>query len=139
VHPKAYFPIVGTLCLFRGHHVHSFIFFCHKFHRHSAHYRPVGLSGKDVILGVMRQLKRNTVAADRLVEYTGDGLRYLSSDARFAIANMTTNSVGSGPVSYLTPSRNSISSDGRARNTHPTACILDLTRMRDTPLRMILT
>ncbi|KAK8043120.1 aconitase family protein [Apiospora phragmitis] len=36
------------------------------------------------------QLKRNTVAADRVVEYTGPGLDYLSPDARFAIANMTT-------------------------------------------------
>ncbi|KAL1970127.1 hypothetical protein VTN77DRAFT_6532 [Rasamsonia byssochlamydoides] len=57
---------------------------------------PVGLSGKDVILGVLRQLKRNTVAADRLVEYTGEGLRYLSCDARFAIANMTTEFGGIG-------------------------------------------
>lgn len=51
---------------------------------------PLGIGGKDVILGVMRQLKRNTVAAGRLVEYTGEGLKYLSCDARFAIANMTT-------------------------------------------------
>lgn len=57
---------------------------------------PVGLGGKDVILGVLGQLKRNTVAADRLVEYTGEGLRYLSCDARFAIANMTTEFGGIG-------------------------------------------
>lgn len=49
-----------------------------------------GLGGKDVILYVLQQLKRNTVAADRVVEYTGPGLKYLSCDARFAIANMTT-------------------------------------------------
>jgi homoaconitate hydratase len=57
---------------------------------------PVGVSGKDVILGVMRKLKRNTVAAGRLVEYTGEGLQYLSCDARFAIANMTTEFGGIG-------------------------------------------
>jgi aconitase A len=52
--------------------------------------RPVGISGKDVILYVLQQLRRNTVAADRVVEYTGPGLKHLSCDARFAIANMTT-------------------------------------------------
>ncbi|KAI1481837.1 aconitase family protein [Daldinia eschscholtzii] len=51
---------------------------------------PKGIGGKDVILYVLQQLKRNTVAADRVVEYTGPGLSYLSPDARFAIANMTT-------------------------------------------------
>ncbi|CAG9945173.1 unnamed protein product [Clonostachys rosea f. rosea IK726] len=49
-----------------------------------------GLGGKDVILYVLKELKRNTVAADRVVEYTGPGVKYLSCDARFAIANMTT-------------------------------------------------
>ncbi|EHK17249.1 uncharacterized protein TRIVIDRAFT_41788 [Trichoderma virens Gv29-8] len=49
-----------------------------------------GIGGKDVILYVLQQLKRNTVASDRVVEYTGPGLNYLSPDARFAIANMTT-------------------------------------------------
>lgn len=57
---------------------------------------PLGISGKDIILGVMRKLKRNTVAAGRLVEYTGEGLQNLSSDARFAIANMTTEFGGIG-------------------------------------------
>ena len=51
--------------------------------------RP-GLGGKDVILYVLRELKRNTVAADRIVEYTGPGMQYLSCDARFAFCNMTT-------------------------------------------------
>ncbi|ORY13136.1 aconitase family protein [Clohesyomyces aquaticus] len=50
----------------------------------------LGIGGKDVILYILQQLRRNTVAADRVVEYTGPGLKYLSSDARFAIANMTT-------------------------------------------------
>ncbi|KAJ9144998.1 Aconitase family protein [Pleurostoma richardsiae] len=49
-----------------------------------------GIGGKDVILYILQQLKRNTVASDRVVEYTGPGLQYLSPDARFAIANMTT-------------------------------------------------
>jgi homoaconitase/3-isopropylmalate dehydratase large subunit len=50
----------------------------------------LGIGGKDIILYILQQLRRNTVAADRVVEYTGPGLEYLSSDARFAIANMTT-------------------------------------------------
>ena len=45
-------------------------------------------AGKDVILHVLGTLKRNTVALDRAVEFRGPGLAYLSSDARFAIANM---------------------------------------------------
>lgn len=49
-----------------------------------------GLSGKDVILYILKELKRNTVAAERIVEFTGPGLRYLSRDARFAITNMCT-------------------------------------------------
>ncbi|SPO07049.1 probable aconitase family protein [Cephalotrichum gorgonifer] len=49
-----------------------------------------GIGGKDVILFILQQLRRNTVASERVVEYTGPGLEYLSLDARFAIANMTT-------------------------------------------------
>lgn len=49
-----------------------------------------GMSGKDVILHILKELKRNTVAAERIVEFTGEGLKYLSCDARFAIANMCT-------------------------------------------------
>ncbi|KAF0325292.1 hypothetical protein GQ607_007619 [Colletotrichum asianum] len=49
-----------------------------------------GVGGKDIILYILQQLKRNTVAADRVVEYTGPGCRWLSPDARFAVANMTT-------------------------------------------------
>ncbi|KAF2005769.1 aconitase family protein [Amniculicola lignicola CBS 123094] len=53
--------------------------------------RPeLGIGGKDVILYILQQLKRNTVASDRVVEYTGPGLKWLSSDSRFAVANMTT-------------------------------------------------
>ena len=44
-----------------------------------------GMSGKDVILHILRELKRNTVAAERIVEFVGEGLKYLSCDARFAI------------------------------------------------------
>eukprot|EP00051_Salpingoeca_urceolata_P001658 m.42818 g.42818 ORF g.42818 m.42818 type:complete len:1045 (-) comp11584_c0_seq3:583-3717(-) len=49
---------------------------------------PFGIGGKDVILYTMGELKRNTVAFERAVEYTGN-LSQLSIDARFAIANMT--------------------------------------------------
>lgn len=49
-----------------------------------------GMSGKDVILHILKELKRNTVAGERIVEFTGEGLKYLSCDARFAIANMCT-------------------------------------------------
>ncbi|KAI9295859.1 3-isopropylmalate dehydrogenase [Neoconidiobolus thromboides FSU 785] len=51
---------------------------------------PFGIGGKDAILYVLGELKRNTVAFERAVEFTGPGLKYLSCDARFAIANMTT-------------------------------------------------
>ncbi|EXJ83387.1 hypothetical protein A1O1_07009 [Capronia coronata CBS 617.96] len=50
----------------------------------------LGMSGKDVILHILGELKRNTVAAERIVEFSGDGLKYLSIDARFAISNMCT-------------------------------------------------
>ena len=49
-----------------------------------------GIGGKDVILHILKELKRNTVAASRIVEFTGPGLRNLSIDARFAICNMCT-------------------------------------------------
>ncbi|KIX06230.1 uncharacterized protein Z518_04205 [Rhinocladiella mackenziei CBS 650.93] len=50
----------------------------------------LGMSGKDVILHILGELKRNTVAAERIVEFSGEGLKYLSCDARFAISNMCT-------------------------------------------------
>lgn len=49
-----------------------------------------GIGGKDVILHILGELKRNTVAFERAVYYAGSGLQYLSDDARFAISNMTT-------------------------------------------------
>jgi homoaconitase/3-isopropylmalate dehydratase large subunit len=49
-----------------------------------------GIGGKDTILYILKELKRNTIAAERVVEFTGPGLVHLSCDARFAIANMTT-------------------------------------------------
>lgn len=55
-----------------------------------------GISGKDVILHVLGLLKRNTIAFQRAVEYGGPGLEALSMDARFAIANMTTELGGMG-------------------------------------------
>lgn len=50
----------------------------------------IGMTGKDVILHILGELKRNTVAAERIVEFSGEGLKYLSCDARFAICNMCT-------------------------------------------------
>ncbi len=50
---------------------------------------PFGLGGKEVILRTLGLLGRNTVAMERSVEYRGDGVRQLSTDSRFAIANMT--------------------------------------------------
>jgi hypothetical protein len=47
-----------------------------------------GISGKDVILHILGELKRNTVAAERIVEFGGAGAHHLSVDARFAICNM---------------------------------------------------
>lgn len=49
-----------------------------------------GIGGKDVILHILGQLKRNTVAADRIVEFGGPGVKYLSCDDRFSICNMCT-------------------------------------------------
>ncbi|KAI1132574.1 hypothetical protein F5Y10DRAFT_230869 [Nemania abortiva] len=51
---------------------------------------PKGIGGKDTILYILKELKRNTVAAERIVEFSGPGLKHLSGDARFAIANMCT-------------------------------------------------
>lgn len=47
-----------------------------------------GIGGKDVILHILKELKRNTVAANRIVEFSGPGMKCLSIDARFAISNM---------------------------------------------------
>lgn len=49
-----------------------------------------GIGGKDVILHILGELKRNTVAADRMVEFCGPGATHLSCDDRFAICNMCT-------------------------------------------------
>ncbi|KAF2968023.1 hypothetical protein GQX73_g5567 [Xylaria multiplex] len=51
---------------------------------------PRGIGGKDTILYILKEFKRNTIAAERIVEFSGPGLKYLSGDARFAIANMCT-------------------------------------------------
>ena len=50
---------------------------------------PFGIAGTDVILRTLGLLGRNTVAMERSVEYRGAGVRQLSTDSRFAIANMT--------------------------------------------------
>ncbi|KAI9371436.1 hypothetical protein BJX61DRAFT_548272 [Aspergillus egyptiacus] len=57
---------------------------------------PFGISGKDVILHILGLFKRNTIAFQRAVEYGGPALKELSMDARFAIANMTTEFGGMG-------------------------------------------
>lgn len=50
---------------------------------------PFGFGGKDVILKTLGELKRNTVAMERTVEYRGAAVREFSTDVRFTIANMT--------------------------------------------------
>ncbi|HWE26112.1 MAG TPA: aconitase family protein [Myxococcales bacterium] len=50
---------------------------------------PFGFGGKEVILRTLALLGRNTVAMERSVEYRGEGIKQLSTDSRFAIANMT--------------------------------------------------
>lgn len=57
---------------------------------------PFGVGGKDVILHILGLFKRNTIAFQRAVEYGGPSLSELSMDARFAIANMTTEFGGMG-------------------------------------------
>ncbi|KAK1929655.1 putative aconitate hydratase [Phytophthora citrophthora] len=49
---------------------------------------PTGMGGKDVMLYTLGQLKCNTVAIGRCVEWGGN-ISALSCDARFAISNMT--------------------------------------------------
>ncbi|KAG6610431.1 Aconitate hydratase [Phytophthora cinnamomi] len=49
---------------------------------------PMGMGGKDVMLYTLGQLKCNTVAIGRCVEWGGN-ISALSCDARFAISNMT--------------------------------------------------
>lgn len=49
---------------------------------------PFGIGGKDVMLYTLGQLKCNSVAIGRCVEWTGN-IGSLSCDARFAISNMT--------------------------------------------------
>jgi homoaconitate hydratase len=55
-----------------------------------------GVTGKDVILGILKAIKRNTMCLERLVEFTGPGLEYLSCDARFTMCNMVTELGGIG-------------------------------------------
>ncbi len=50
---------------------------------------PFGIGGKDVILKTLGDLKRNTVAMERTVEYRGEAVKHFSTDMRFTIANMT--------------------------------------------------
>ena len=44
-------------------------------HQHSPDRIPIpGIGGRDVIRYILQPLKRNTVASDRIVEFTGPGL-----------------------------------------------------------------
>jgi hypothetical protein len=60
---------------------------CSLLHVGGAVLTPLPRPPPSQVLGV---LKRNTVANERAVEWRGPGLRFMSADARFAIANMTT-------------------------------------------------
>ena len=48
-----------------------------------------GIVGKDVILHILKKFKRNTIALQRVVEFSGN-IKCLSVDSRFAICNMAT-------------------------------------------------
>jgi aconitate hydratase/homoaconitate hydratase len=50
---------------------------------------PFGFGGKDIILATLGQLRRNTVAMERTVEYRAESREDFSTDVRFTIANMT--------------------------------------------------
>jgi homoaconitase/3-isopropylmalate dehydratase large subunit/3-isopropylmalate dehydratase small subunit len=49
---------------------------------------PFLLTGKDIILGLLRVFRKNTVAMERTVEYWGHGLKHLSASDRGTICNM---------------------------------------------------
>ncbi|KAL5336609.1 hypothetical protein BJX70DRAFT_389805 [Aspergillus crustosus] len=76
---------------------------------------PFGVGGKDVILHILGLFKRNTIAFQRAVEYGGPGLKELSMDARFAIANMNTEFGGMGACFEA----DEITADWIARRPHP--------------------
>jgi len=61
---------------------------------------PFGVGGKDAILYILKEFKKNTVAADRVVEFSGPGVHSLSCDARFAITNMCTVGISFRSVRY---------------------------------------
>jgi 3-isopropylmalate dehydratase small subunit len=48
-----------------------------------------GIVGKDIILHILKKFKRNTIALQRVVEFSGN-IKCLSIDSRFAICNMAT-------------------------------------------------
>ncbi|KAL3465074.1 hypothetical protein BJX64DRAFT_275448 [Aspergillus heterothallicus] len=76
---------------------------------------PFGVGGKDVILHILGLFKRNTIAFQRAVEYGGPGLKELSMDARFAIANMNTEFGGMGACFEADEN----TADWIARRPHP--------------------
>ncbi|OJI98263.1 hypothetical protein ASPVEDRAFT_124220 [Aspergillus versicolor CBS 583.65] len=76
---------------------------------------PFGVGGKDVILHILGLFKRNTITFQRAVEYGGPGLKELSMDARFAIANMNTEFGGMGACFEA----DEVTADWIARRPHP--------------------
>jgi 3-isopropylmalate dehydrogenase len=76
---------------------------------------PFGVGGKDIILHILGMFKRNTIAFQRAVEYGGPGLKELSMDARFAIANMNTEFGGMGACFEADEN----TADWIARRPHP--------------------
>ncbi|OJJ64186.1 hypothetical protein ASPSYDRAFT_139400 [Aspergillus sydowii CBS 593.65] len=76
---------------------------------------PFGVGGKDVILHILGLFKRNTIAFQRAVEYGGPGLKELSMDARFAIANMNTEFGGMGACFEA----DEVTADWITRRPHP--------------------
>ncbi len=49
---------------------------------------PLFLEGKDLVLALLKQFGRNTIAFERIVEYGGSGLAHLTASDRGTIANM---------------------------------------------------
>ncbi|KAJ2957152.1 hypothetical protein NQZ79_g7069 [Umbelopsis isabellina] len=77
----------------------------------------VGIGGKDIILHILGEFKRNTIAAGRAVEYCGEGLQYLSCDARFAISNMSTEFGGIAGV-FVPDQQTAAFIERRSSNAH---------------------
>ncbi|KAF7188120.1 Aconitase AMT8 [Pseudocercospora fuligena] len=75
------------------------------------------IGGKDIILSILQKLKRNTNAAERVVEFGGPGAKWLSCDARFAICNMCTE-LGAITGIFIPDSITKCFIDGRKRKIY---------------------